>query len=124
MADYRALLNLLGMVWIGWSLFRGCFGFYAMAEGHSLYVAMSGPALILMISLESLIWFVSGLAALQKEMWGVYLGHVYSYLMLLANLFHLNPIGVFVAVAFILFSRHVLKQYRQLNGIAEPLDDE
>jgi hypothetical protein len=81
--------------------------------------------LVLMTYLSfALAWFVSGLAALRKEMWGVYLGYVISCLMLLTSLFYLEPVGIFIAVGFILFSRLVLKKHRQLKGAGEPSDDE
>lgn len=121
-ADFRVLLNLLGMIWIGWGLFSGCANLteFINARGHM----PPGPLVLMVYVSCALAWFVSGLAALQKEMWGVYLGYVLSFLLLLASLFYLSPIGICVAVGFILLSRFVLKQYRQLKGSGASPEDE
>lgn len=117
--DFRAPLNLLGTLWIGWSLIGGCGGSLQLPELAGGYLPGAGPAAIVMLAIGSLTWFVSGLAALQKEMWGVYLGYVFSYLLLLASLIYFHPLGLFVSVCFILLSRYVLKQYRMLKEPAE-----
>lgn len=120
--DFRVLTSLLGIIWIGWSLISGCASLTGFADAYGY---LSPGPLVLMIYLScALAWFVSGLAALRKEMWGVYLGYVFSYVMLLTSLFNVNSLGMLIALGFILLSRLVLKKHRQLTASGASSEDE
>lgn len=121
-SNYQTLLNLMGFLWIGWGLFSGCASLPFSLDAGSIEAPV--PLILMTYMVCALAWLVSGIAALRREMWGVYLGYVISWLSLLTNLIYLEPIGIFVSVCFILLSRYVLKQYRRLKGSNNPTDDE
>lgn len=111
---YLFQLKLLSIMWTAWGLFSGWMGV------NWIDIPEESKVLLLTRILATPVWCAIGIMASQKKIRAVYSGHVISYVSLLIYLVYLRPIGIILSIGFILFSRTVLKRYRQLKEVYGP----
>ncbi|MCC6511526.1 MAG: hypothetical protein IT423_20675, partial [Pirellulaceae bacterium] len=121
--DFRAQILALGVLWI-------VFGLAAMAIiPAALYGAFPGidgdvtriAILVAVVGSVALGWLVSGVAALCKLSWGVYLGLVFSYISLIGNLLQVSVCGVVILLVVIIQAHRVLGFAKQMKSQGIPL---
>jgi hypothetical protein len=118
--DFRAQSLALGVAWI----IIGCLnaGVSALILSDQFLPNNALGIVVPMIAALAGTWVIAGIATLAKQLWGIYLGLVISYLGALGSLANLSICGLVILVLIIVQSHRVINFAKEIRAAGLPLN--
>jgi hypothetical protein len=120
--SFRDQIHALGAFWIFIGVLAMVIGTLAIM-GNKLFADNLGSQMILLFITAALgvLWLVTGIMTLLKQMWAVYVGLVLSYLSLVGQFFTLNFCGILILALVIIQAHRVIGWANKMNANHVPL---
>lgn len=122
---FRREIHGLAGFWIFFGVLTGAVGIMLLIVDNNIFRGRIDPDLHQFVGGVSLLvgalWFASGFASAYKQLWGVYVGLIVTYLNLAGHLVNLNVCGIIISIIVIVQAHRVLKLSRELRNAGIPL---